>query len=105
MKEGESMLPKWLTALLVLLQEAWSTRRDAHIRFLKLQVEMLQSRQPGNRVILDSVERRRLLKAGAEMDHAVEHALGIVRFKTYRRWLREERGGRQPGKVGRPRMP
>jgi hypothetical protein len=35
------MLTKWLMALLVLLQEAWSTRRDAHIRFLKLQVEML----------------------------------------------------------------
>jgi len=27
------MLPKRLTVLLVLLQEAWSTRRDAHIRF------------------------------------------------------------------------
>ena len=40
------MLPRWLIALLVLLQEAWSTRRDAHIRFLKLQVEMLQSRLP-----------------------------------------------------------
>ena len=32
-KEGESMLPEWLITLLVLLQEAWSTRRDAHIRF------------------------------------------------------------------------
>ena len=56
------MLPKWLTALLVLLHEAWSARRDAHIRFLKLQVEMLKERLPGNRVILDPVERRRLMK-------------------------------------------
>ncbi len=47
------MLPKWLTALLVLLHELWSTRRDAHIRFLKLQVEMLRSRLPGNRTIPD----------------------------------------------------
>jgi hypothetical protein len=30
--------------------------------------------------------------------------LGIVSIKTYRRWLREERGGRQPGKVGWPRL-
>ncbi len=59
------MLPKWLITLLVLLPEAWPTRRDAHIRFLKLQVEMLQSRLPGNRVILDPVERRRLMKVGA----------------------------------------
>jgi len=45
------MLPQWLMAPLVLLQEAWSTRRDAHIRFLKLRVEMLKERLPGNRVI------------------------------------------------------
>jgi hypothetical protein len=41
---------------------------------------------------------------GTELDHAVEHTLGIVCIKTYRRWLREEQGGRKPGKVGRPRM-
>ena len=32
--EDGPMLPKWLTVLLV-LQEAWSARRDAHIRFLR----------------------------------------------------------------------
>ena len=37
------MRPRWLVALLVLLQEAWSARRDAQIRFLKLQPEKLQS--------------------------------------------------------------
>jgi hypothetical protein len=47
------MLPRWLIALLVLLHEARSVRRDAHIRFLKLQVEMLQDRLLGNRVIPD----------------------------------------------------
>src|SRR4030042_1569056 len=98
------MLPKWLMALLVLLQEAWSTRRDAHIRFLKLQVEMLKERPPGNRVILDPAERRRLMKVGAEVDHKVEDTLEIVSIKTYRRWQREERGGKEPGKVGRPRL-
>ena len=67
------MLPKWLTALFVLSREAWSARRDSHIRFLKLQVEMLQSRLPGNRIIPDPLERRPLLKIGAEMGHAVEH--------------------------------
>ncbi len=98
------MVPKWLTALFVLSREAWSARRDTHIRFLKLQVEMLQSRLPGNRVIPDPLERRRLMKIGAEMDHAVEHTLDIVSIKTYRRWLREEQGGRQARKVGRPRL-
>jgi putative transposase len=93
-----------LTAFLVLLQEAWSTRRDAHIRFLKLQVEMLKARLPGNRVILDPVERRRLMKIGAEVEHRVEDTLEIVSIKTYRRWQREERDGREPEKVGPPRL-
>ncbi len=47
------MLPRWLTALFVLSREAWSARRDTHIRFLKLQVEILKSRLPGNRIIPD----------------------------------------------------
>ncbi len=75
----------WLVAFLVMLKEAWSARRDAHIRFLKLQVELLKSRLPGNRVILDPAERQRLMKVGAEADHAVHDPLGIVSIKTYRR--------------------
>ena len=98
------MLPKWLMALLVLLHELWSTRRDAHIRFLKLQVELLKERLPGNRVVLDPDERRRLMKIGAELEHRIEDTIEIVSIKTYRRWLREERGGRRPDKVGRPRL-
>ena len=98
------MLPRWLSSLFLLRREAWSARRDTHIRFRKLQVEILQSRLPGNRVIPDPLERRRLLKIGAEMDHAVEHTLDVIHIKTYRHWLREERQGAQVGKVGRPRL-
>ena len=98
------MLPRWLTALFLLFQEAWSARRDAHIRFLKLQVEILQSRLSGNRVIPDPAERRRLLKIGVEMGHAIEHTLEVVSIKTYRRWLRQEQDGCQVGKAGRPRL-
>ena len=99
------MVSRWMVALLALLKERWSAQRGAQIPFLKVQVEILRSRLPGNRVIPDPAERRRLLKAGAEVDHAVKDTLGIVSIKTYRRWLREERGGRKPKKVGRPRMP
>ena len=58
----------------------------------------------GNRVIPDPLERRRLLKIRAELGHVVEHTLDILSIKTYRRWLREERNGRQARKVGRPRL-
>ena len=79
------MLPKWLTGLLVLLEEKWSARRDSHIRFLKLQVEMLQSRLPGNRVILSLTERSRLLNAGQELDHASSIRWGLFLSRRVRR--------------------
>ena len=41
------MRPMWVVALLVMLKEAWPARRDAHVRFLKLQVEILKSRLTG----------------------------------------------------------
>jgi len=88
----------------VLLRERWSAPRDAQVRFLKLQLEIMRSRLPGNRVVPDPVERRRLMKIGAEIGHGVRDTLGIVSIKTYRRWLREERRGRRTGKVGRPGM-
>ncbi len=97
------MLSHWLQMLLVLLSEAWSTRRDAQIRFLQVQVELLKKRIPGDRVILSPAERNRLLKLGEEMQHQVDDLIGIVTVKTYRRWFREAGAGRQPGRVGCPR--
>ena len=102
--EGVEMtLPHWLQSMLMLLAEAWSSRRDAQIRFLKAQVELLRQRIPGNRVILCPEDRLRLLRLGEAMDHRVDDLLGIVSVKTYGRWLRERRGGREPGRVGRPK--
>ena len=65
------MFSSWLTAVFVMLYEVWSARRDARIRFLVLQIELLKSRVPGNRVILDPVERRQLMKLGSEFNHCV----------------------------------
>lgn len=98
------MFQKWLMPLLVLLQEMWSVRRDAHHRVMMYQIELLKKRLPGNRVILDPDERRRLMTLCADLEHDVKHSLEIVTVKTYRRWVREERSGRKPGRVGRPRL-
>ena len=90
------MLRSWLTAAFVMLNEAWSARRDAQIRFLVLQIELLKACVPGNRVILNPVERMRLMKMGAEVNHRVEDTLRIVSIKTYKRWLREQQWGDPP---------
>jgi putative transposase len=97
------MLSNWLVVPLLLIAEAWSARRDAKIRFLKLQLELCRGKIPGNRVILAPDERKRLLRLGEQVGHQVDDLIGIVNVKTYRRWLREQQGGREPGRVGRPR--
>lgn len=98
------MVPTWLIAVFVVLREAWSARRDARIRFLLLQIELLRQKLPGNRVILSPEDRLRLLRLGAAMDHEVHDLIGIVSVKTYRRWRRDQEAGREPGRVGRRRV-
>lgn len=97
------MLPHWVMMMFMLLQERWAARRSAQIRFLKLQLELLKQKLPGNRVILSPADRKRLLRAGAAMNHDVHDVMGIVSVKTYKHWLREEVAGRTAGQVGRPR--
>ncbi len=58
---------------------------------------------PGNRVILSPEERQRLLRLGKRLEHRVDDLIGIVSVKTYKRWLREQKEDRAPGRVGRPR--
>lgn len=69
--------------------EAWAACRDVQIRFLKVQVEMLRQRLPGNRVIVSPDERPRLLKLGAELNHQTDDLMGVVSAKPYKRWVRE----------------
>lgn len=89
--------------LLVTVSEAFSERRDAKIRFLMLQVELLQDKLPGNRVILSPEDRQRLLRLGKQMDHRVHDVIGVVCVKTYKRWVQEQDSDRATGRVGRPR--
>lgn len=98
------MFPGWVIMLFVLLAEHFSTRRSAQIRFLKLQIELLQKKLPGNRVILSPEDRELLMRAGAELDHNIHDVIGIVNVKTYRHWQRETATGKAAGRVGRPRL-
>jgi putative transposase len=103
-KETRLAIPPWLHAVLMVMLEAWSARRDAQVRFLRAQVEMLQARLPGNRVVVAPDERRRLLRLGEEVGHKVKDIVLIVGYKTYRRWILEQARGKAPRSVGRPRL-
>ena len=89
--------------LLYLLMEWFSDRRDAQLRFLREENRILRSRLSQERLILSPEERSRLLAIGADLKHQVKGLIGVVQFRTYQRWVKEEREGRQVGRVGRPR--
>ncbi len=84
---------RWFYVLAHLLVEAGAARRDARIRFLKAQVEILRRKLGGNRVIPNSDDRARLLAIGQELNHDVADVIGIVTPQTYCRWVEELREG------------
>jgi putative transposase len=95
---------RWFHIFAHLLVEARATRRDARIRFLKAQVEILRRKLGGNRVIPSPDDRARLLAIGQELKHNVADVIGIVTPQTYSRWVEELRTGRRPRRVGRPKI-
>ena len=95
---------RWFYVALHLLAEAGAARRDARIRFLKAQVEILRRKLGGNRVIPSPDDRARLLAIGQELNHDVGDVIGIVTSRTYYRWVTELREGRRPKRVGRPKI-
>jgi len=95
---------RWFYVLVHLLHEAGAARRDARIRFLKAQVEILRRKLGGNRVVPSPEDRAALLAIGLELDHRVSDIVGIVAPRTYSRWVFEQREGRRPKPAGRPKV-
>jgi putative transposase len=89
-------MPRWFYVLAHLLIEAGAARRDARIRFLNAQVEILRRKLGGNRVIPSPDDRARLLAVGQELNHHVADVIGIVTSQTYSRWIGELGTGRKP---------
>jgi hypothetical protein len=88
------IMPTWFYAILHLLFESFTARRDTRVRFLMAQVTILRHKLGGNRVVLSPTDRAELLRIGNELKHEVKDVLGIVTPQTFRRWLREGTQGR-----------
>ena len=95
---------RWFYVAMHLLMEASAARRDARIRFLKAEVEILRRKLGGNRVIPRPDGRAQLLAIGQELGHDVADVIGIITPQTYCRWVEELHTGRKPKRVGRPKI-
>jgi putative transposase len=76
-------LLRWFYVALHLLSGADAARRDACIRFLKAQGEILRRKFDGDRVIPSPDDRGRLLAIGQELDQNVAGVIGIVTPQTH----------------------
>src|SRR5512141_3215657 len=74
---------RWFYAAMHLLLEAGAARRDARVRFLMAEVEVLRRKLGGNRVIPSPSDRARLLAIGQELGHKVGDIIGIVAPRTH----------------------
>ncbi len=90
--------------LLFLLARSTSDDLQKQNEFLKAEIEMLRRRVPKKHIILEPVERDKLLKLGKELGPGIRHLITIVSYSTFRRWVRQEDGRTGPTRKGRPRL-
>ena len=65
--QGLRAMLRWFRVLAHLMVETGASRRDARIRFLRAQVEILRRKLGGNGVIPSPHDRARLLAIGQEL--------------------------------------
>ncbi len=90
----------------LLLLIAGVTQRELarHVRYLKIENEILRSKLP-KRVPVTLKEQNRLVKLGAKLGRALGELVTIVHPDTLRRWIRESKASakKKPAPKGRPR--
>lgn len=73
------------------------------IEFLKAENEMLRQRVPQKRVFLKPNEKARLVQLGQAVGSGLGELITIVTYRTFQRWLHDDKQPKKPRKTGRPR--
>ena len=94
-----------LFSLVTVLTQWLRPRYNARLRLLEAQTRMLRARIDTSRIVPTPQERAELLRLGAEIDHDIDELMHVVVPATYKKWLRQLRGGKSFKPSGRPRTP
>ncbi|MEW4490886.1 integrase core domain-containing protein [Thalassoglobus sp. JC818] len=91
-------------SLLLLIAGATQQELARHVRYLKVENEILRSKLP-KRVTLTEKEKNRLAKFAAKLGSALNELATIAHPSTIRRWIREAADGvkKSVAKRGRPK--
>ena len=94
-----------LFSLVTLLAQWLRPRYNARMRLLEAQIRMLRARIDTSRIAPTPKERTDLLRLGAAMNHDIDELMHVVVPATYKKWVRQLRGGKAHRPSGRPRTP
>jgi len=89
--------------LLFLLARCTRNEMIRRIEWLHAENQMLWKRVGNRRIFLSPEEKSRLMKLGRSIGPGLRHFITIVSYNTYLDWLRKEKKGYVPKKMGLPR--
>ena len=92
-----------LNPILVFLSQITHSAFLRQIAYLKAENQILRSRLP-KAVQTTPAERSLLVRLGVPLGSAIQDILGIVHYKTFLRWVRDEKAGKS-GEKKTPRHP
>jgi putative transposase len=91
-----------LMPLLLRLAGADHAALARQVEYLVVENRILRSKIPG-RVRLTERERQRLLRFGRAVGPALADLISVVKYETFRGWVRRKRQGKAKGRPGRPK--
>ena len=89
----------------MLVSRYFEPRFNATLQILIFQIRILRNRIDALKIVPTTAERSELLRLGEMLGHDVNNIMFVVQPKTYTRWLREKRGGKDWVTSGRRGTP
>lgn len=91
-------------SLLLVLATATDRELARMVQFLRAENRILRGRLP-ERIDVTPEGRRRLVRLGRGLGAKPRELITVVSYRTFTRWLADDRKARPPAKRGRPRAP
>lgn len=92
-------------SLLALAPQRSRRQYNAKLQLLEAQIRIWRSRIETDRIVLSPAEKAELVQIGATIDHDINDVMHVVKPRTYRKWVRQRKGGFTFRPSGRPRIP